>query len=75
MLVAVFGIGFVVTRKRDARFAARSQAAGFTPVTEEGGRVRYLSPTPYASQIAGPYGQRVPGPYAQPGVVPQQPQQ
>lgn len=46
----------------------------FTRAAPPGGRGRYLSPSPYASQIAGPYGQRVPGPYAQPGVVPQQPQ-
>ncbi|MEU9209460.1 hypothetical protein AB0D27_16295 [Streptomyces sp. NPDC048415] len=61
-LIAILGIGFVVTRKRNAKFAARLQAAGFTPVTEEGGRVRYLPPTPYAQQVAGhQHGQQVPG--------------
>ncbi|WP_369246954.1 hypothetical protein [Streptomyces sp. R41] len=88
VLMAVFGIGFVVTRKRNAKFAARLQAAGFVPVTEEGGRVRYLPPTPYAQQVAGPgpyppqaqlgpYGQQqAPGQYGQqqaPGQYGQQP--
>ncbi|MFD4544859.1 hypothetical protein [Streptomyces sp. NPDC058466] len=53
VLLAVFGIGFVVTRKRNAKFAARLQAAGFMPVTGEGGRVRYLPPTAYAAQAQG----------------------
>ncbi len=29
-LMAILGVGFVVTRKRNAKFAARLQAAGFT---------------------------------------------
>ncbi|MFD6492086.1 hypothetical protein [Streptomyces sp. NPDC060188] len=45
VLMVVLGIGIVVTRKRNAKFAARLQAAGFAPVTDEGGRVRYLPPT------------------------------
>lgn len=69
LLMAVFGIGFVVTRKRNAKFAARLQAAGFTPVQDENGRLRYLPPgaqppgqgNPFAG---GPYGGAVPG---QPG--------
>ncbi|MFF4348948.1 hypothetical protein [Streptomyces sp. NPDC001530] len=74
VLMAVFGIGFVVTRKRNAKFAARLQAAGFAPVTEEGGRVRYLPPTAYAAQVQTAQGQgqghgyapgQAPGPYAQ----------
>ncbi|WP_189184721.1 hypothetical protein [Streptomyces albiflavescens] len=67
VLMAVFGIGLVVTRKRNAKFAARLQAAGFVPVTEEGGRVRYLPPAPYAQQAAGPgtYPPQAPGPYGQ----------
>jgi len=64
-LMAVLGIGFVVTRKRNAKFAARLGAAGFTPVTDETGRLRYLPPTPYGQQAAGPYGQQTPGPYGQ----------
>ncbi|WP_406352619.1 hypothetical protein [Streptomyces sp. NBC_00658] len=62
LVMAVFGIGFVVTRKRNAKFAARLRAAGFTPMTEEGGRVRYLPPAPYAQQVAG----QAAGPYAPP---------
>ncbi|WP_327429110.1 hypothetical protein [Streptomyces sp. NBC_01236] len=72
VLMAVLGIGFVVTRKRNAKFAARLQAAGFAPVTEAGGRVRYLPPAAayaaYGSQAAGPYGPYAPqtaGPYGQ----------
>ncbi|WP_406330408.1 hypothetical protein [Streptomyces sp. NBC_00203] len=81
VLMAVLGIGFVVTRKRNAKFAARLQAAGFAPVTEEGGRVRYLPPTAYAAQAPGPYasyapqnpgpyGQQVPGPYTPQAAAP-----
>ncbi|MFD9442249.1 hypothetical protein ACFWBR_29135 [Streptomyces sp. NPDC060006] len=43
VLMGVLGLGLVVTRKRNAKFAARLQAAGFIPVTDETGRVRYLS--------------------------------
>ncbi|MEU9570383.1 hypothetical protein AB0D62_10915 [Streptomyces massasporeus] len=66
LLMVVFGIGFVVTRKRNAKFATRLQAAGFTPVHDENGRLRYLPPgaqlpgqgNPFAG---GPYGGAVPG--------------
>ncbi|GAA2600212.1 MULTISPECIES: hypothetical protein [Streptomyces] len=70
VVLAILGVGFLVTRKRNARFAARLGAAGFTPVADEEGRVRYLPP--------GGYGQPAPGPYAaqppqQPYGGPQQP--
>ncbi|MGW0140284.1 hypothetical protein [Streptomyces calvus] len=60
-LMAILGVGFVVNRKRNATFAARLQAAGFAPVTDETGRVRHLPPggllpghgNPFAD---GPYG-------------------
>ncbi|MFF7723073.1 hypothetical protein ACFZDB_27455 [Streptomyces luteogriseus] len=66
LLMAVFGIGLVVTRKRNAKFAARLRAAGFAPVQDENGRLRYLPPgaqppgqaNPFAG---GPYGGAVPG--------------
>ncbi|MFF5366610.1 hypothetical protein [Streptomyces sp. NPDC013187] len=66
LLMAVFGIGFLVTRKRNAKFAARLRTAGFMPVHDENGRLRYLPPgaqqpgqgNPFAG---GPYG-AVPGP-------------
>lgn len=83
LLMAVFGIGLVVTRKRNAKFAARLRAAGFLPVTDENGRARYLPPgaqppgqgnpfagAPYAQQAPGPYPQQAPGPYAQPAPAP-----
>ncbi|MER6137455.1 hypothetical protein [Streptomyces sp. NPDC001815] len=50
VLMGVLGLGLVVTRKRNAKFAARLQAAGFTPVTDETGRVRYL---PQGLQMPG----------------------
>ncbi|MFF6873793.1 hypothetical protein ACFY9S_00325 [Streptomyces sp. NPDC012474] len=87
LLMAVFGIGLVVTRGRNAKFAARLRAAGFLPVTDENGRTRYLppgaqlpgqvnpfAPGPYPQQTPGPYPQQAPGPYPQqaPGPYAQQ---
>ncbi|MFG3072243.1 hypothetical protein [Streptomyces sp. NPDC048225] len=84
VLMAALGIGFLVTRKRNAKFAARLQAAGFVPMADEAGRVRYLPPggqlpghgNPFGGAPGG-YGQPAPGPYApqpqqQPYGVPQQ---
>ncbi|WP_435251494.1 hypothetical protein [Streptomyces tendae] len=78
VLMVALGLGFLVTRKRNAKFAARLQAAGFMPVADETGRVRYLPPggqlpghgNPFGAAPGG-YGQPAPDPYgAQP---PQQP--
>ncbi|WP_345584877.1 hypothetical protein [Streptomyces prasinosporus] len=67
VLMAVFGIGLVVTRGRNAKFAARLRAAGFTPVADETGRVRHLPPggqlPGHGNPFGGPY-----GPYGAPGV-------
>ncbi|MFF7162573.1 hypothetical protein ACFZBP_14635 [Streptomyces sp. NPDC008086] len=66
--MAIVGIGFAVTRKRNAKFAARLQAAGFTPITEQGGRVRYLPP---GTQIPGQHNPFAAGPYGnQPPAAP-----
>ncbi|MFI0571199.1 hypothetical protein [Streptomyces tendae] len=74
VLMVALGLGFLVTRKRNAKFAARLQAAGFMPMTDETGRVRYLPPggqlpghgNPFGAAPGG-YGQPTPGPYgAQP---------
>ncbi|MFG3128867.1 hypothetical protein ACGFZU_14345 [Streptomyces tendae] len=88
VLMVALGLGFLVTRKRNAKFAARLQAAGFMPVADETGRVRYLPPggqlpghgNPFGAAPGG-YGQPAPGPYgAQPpqqqpyGGPPQAPQ-
>ncbi|MFH9013722.1 hypothetical protein ACH4C6_20365 [Streptomyces sp. NPDC017943] len=70
LLMVVFGVGLVVTRKRNARFAARLRAAGFVPVHDETGRLRYLPPgaqppgqgNPFA---AGPHPRHAPGPFPQ----------
>jgi hypothetical protein len=76
VLMAALGIGFAVNRKRNAKFAALLQAAGFVPVTGEGGRVRYLPPgaqmpghgNPFGAPAvpAGPYGAPAAGPYGAP---------
>ncbi|MGV9899919.1 hypothetical protein, partial [Streptomyces tendae] len=74
VLMVALGLGFLVTRKRNAKFAARLRAAGFMPMTDETGRVRYLPPggqlpghgNPFGAAPGG-YGQPAPGPYgAQP---------
>ncbi|MEU4978923.1 hypothetical protein [Streptomyces sp. NPDC021969] len=88
VLMAALGIGFLVTRKRNAKFAARLQAAGFVPMADETRRVRYLPPggqlpghgNPFGA-VPGGYGQPAPGQYAaqppqqQPYGGPQQVQQ
>ncbi|MET9353339.1 hypothetical protein ABZY14_10080 [Streptomyces sp. NPDC006617] len=88
VLMAALGIGFLVTRKRNAKFAARLQAAGFVPMADETGRMRYLPPggqlpghgNPFGA-VPGGYGQPAPGQYAaqppqqQPYGGPQQVQQ
>ncbi|ELS53648.1 putative Integral membrane protein [Streptomyces viridochromogenes Tue57] len=61
--MAVLGVVFVVNRKRNVKFAARLQAAGFMPVTDDTGRVRYLPPgaqLPGQPFAAGPYGNQPP---------------
>ncbi|MFJ6069709.1 hypothetical protein ACIQFU_02510 [Streptomyces sp. NPDC093065] len=86
VLMAALGIGFLVTRGRNAKFAARLQAAGFVPMADETGRVRYLPPggqlpghgNPFGAAPGG-YGQPAPGQYAaqpqQPYYAPPQPPQ
>jgi hypothetical protein len=77
--LAILGVGLLVTRKRNAKFAARLQAAGFMPMADETGRVRYLPPggqfpghgNPFGAAPGG-YGQPAPGQYAaQPQPQPQ----
>ncbi|MGW0866861.1 hypothetical protein [Streptomyces sp. NPDC002611] len=58
--MAIFGIGLLVTRKRNAKFAARLQAAGFMPMTDENGRMRYLPPGAQLPGHGNPFGG---GPY------------
>ncbi|RPE43478.1 hypothetical protein EDD90_6681 [Streptomyces sp. Ag109_O5-1] len=72
--MAVMGLGFFVTRGRNAKFAQRLQAAGFMPVTGEGGRVRYLPPgTPMPMPAATPTPMPMPAaPVQQPPYQPQQ---
>ncbi|MGV9235532.1 hypothetical protein [Streptomyces nigra] len=60
-LMALLAVGVVVTRKRNTKFAARLTAAGFTPVRDETGRLRYLP-----ASGSGPYGRQAPA--AAPGV-------
>ncbi|MFB6844612.1 hypothetical protein ACFCXS_07060 [Streptomyces sp. NPDC056373] len=64
LLMAVFGIGFLVTRKRNAKFAARLRAAGFMPVNDETGRLRYLPPGAQQPGQGNPFAG---GPYGAPG--------
>ncbi|MEV0304106.1 hypothetical protein [Streptomyces prasinus] len=66
LLMAFLGVGLVVTRKRNAKFAAWLRAAGFTPVADGTGRVRYLPPgrrIPGHGNLFGngPYGAPAPG--------------
>ncbi|MFF4269242.1 hypothetical protein [Streptomyces sp. NPDC001536] len=76
LLMAVFGIGLLVTRKRNAKFAARLHAAGFMPVSDESGRVRYLPPgAQFPGQQGNPFaaGQYAGGPYGNAPAAPPTP--
>ncbi|MFC9510307.1 hypothetical protein [Streptomyces sp. NPDC057002] len=71
LFMAIFGIGLLVTRKRNAKFAARLRAAGFMPVTDENGRTRYLPPGAQLPGHGNPFGG---GPYGgAPGQAPGMP--
>ncbi|MEV5321085.1 hypothetical protein AB0K92_26135 [Streptomyces sp. NPDC052687] len=59
-LMGILAFGFFFNRRRNAKFAARLQAAGFIPVTDEGGRVRYLPPGAQLPGHGNPFAQ----PYA-----------
>ncbi|MEU5363169.1 hypothetical protein ABZ354_06660 [Streptomyces sp. NPDC005925] len=73
-LMAILGLGFFITRRRNAKYAARLRAAGFAPVTDETGRTRYLPPGArlpgHGNPFGGPYGGAGPagpaGPYGTP---------
>lgn len=70
--MSIFAFGFFFNRRRNAKFAARLQAAGFIPVTDEGGRVRYLPPGAQPPGHGNPFAQPNPQSYApQPYGVPQ----
>lgn len=43
-LMALMPVGLVVNRRHRAKYAALLQAAGFTPVTDQSGRLRYVPP-------------------------------
>ncbi|WP_405644804.1 hypothetical protein [Streptomyces sp. NBC_00019] len=76
VFMAIFGIGLLVTRKRNAKFAARLHAAGFMPVSDETGRVRYLPPgAQFPGQQANPFaaGQYANGPYGNAPAAPPAP--
>ena len=60
-LMALLAVGVVVTRKRNAKFAARLEAAGFTPVRDETGRLRYLPASGHLPGHGNPFGAS--GPY------------
>jgi len=55
--MGVFAFGFFFNRRRNAKFAARLQTAGFIPVTDEGGRVRYLPPGAQPPGHGNPFAQ------------------
>jgi hypothetical protein len=54
VLMAACGAGFAVNRRRNAAAGARLKAAGFDPVTDATGRLRYLPPPPGTEAAAGP---------------------
>ncbi|MDQ0684175.1 hypothetical protein QFZ56_003138 [Streptomyces achromogenes] len=81
VLMAVCGAGFAVNRRRNAASGARLKAAGFAPVTDATGRLRYLPPGVGAGAGTGagqgrnPYGAGLPAqaPPQAPAHAPAQP--
>ncbi|MEU3659559.1 hypothetical protein AB0E77_07295 [Streptomyces sp. NPDC032940] len=69
-VLALLGVGLLVTRKRNAKFAARLQAAGFQPVPDETGRLRYLPPGAQLPGHGNPFGAGPYGGYARPAPAP-----
>ncbi|MFC8565366.1 hypothetical protein ACFUIW_06300 [Streptomyces sp. NPDC057245] len=61
VVMVALGIGLLVTRARNTKFAARLQAAGFVPVADETGRVRYLPPGGQFPGHGNPFGAGAPG--------------
>lgn len=43
-LMGLAYVGLVASRRRHVRYTAQLEAAGFTPVTDQGGRLRYVPP-------------------------------
>ncbi|MFJ7235585.1 hypothetical protein ACIQWB_00355 [Streptomyces olivaceus] len=66
VVMVLVGVGFLVTRARNEKFAARLQAAGFVPAADETGRVRYLPPGGQFPGHGNPFGAAAPGGYATP---------
>jgi len=58
LLMLLLGAGFLWTRGRNARYAARLESAGLTQVRDETGRVRYLPPGGRLPGHANPFGQQ-----------------
>lgn len=56
VVMVVLALGFVYTRRRNARFVARLQEAGFTAVRDEQGNTRYLPPGGQLPGHANPFG-------------------
>lgn len=80
-LTVLLAASLPLNRRRGAKFAAQLHAAGFRPVTEKDGRVRYLPPgTALPGQHVqtgpyGPYGAQAAGPWGTPQGAPPIPQQ
>ncbi|MGW1669505.1 hypothetical protein [Streptomyces sp. NPDC002324] len=56
VLMGMAYAGLVATRRRNAKYTARLEAAGFTPVTDRAGRLRYLPPGGRLPGHGNPFG-------------------
>ncbi|MEU0830413.1 hypothetical protein [Streptomyces sp. NPDC005969] len=84
VLMALVPVGFVVNRRYKAKYAAALRAAGFTPVPDQSGRLRYVPPggqlpghgNPFAGGAyappPAPSGPPAAGPYTAPQPYPPQ---
>lgn len=56
VLMGLAYLGLAATRRRNVRYTARLAAAGFTPVTDPAGRLRYLPPGGRPPGHGNPFG-------------------
>ncbi|MER5966694.1 hypothetical protein [Streptomyces sp. NPDC002057] len=55
VIAALLPVGFAISRRYVVRYTAQVEAAGFTPVTDRNGRLRYLPPGGQLPEHGSPF--------------------